>query len=95
MSHNILAAQIARQATVVGTNEDFAVCLCSDWCAVFRSSVFQEEFRRIRALKRSVLFVNLADDPAIERIITPRVALPVAEYLAFDLGMHVLAILTT
>jgi V/A-type H+-transporting ATPase subunit B len=68
MSHNLVAAQIARQASVVGTQDDF--------------------------LKRSVLFLNTADDPAIERIITPRVALTVAEYLAFEQGMHVLVILT-
>ena len=85
MSHNILAAQIARQASVVGTNDEFAV--------VF-AAIGVQYSEESGALKRSVLFLNLADDPAIERIITPRVALTVAEYLAYDLGMHVLVILT-
>jgi V/A-type H+-transporting ATPase subunit B len=94
MSHNILAAQIARQATVVGTNEDFAVVFAAIGVQYSEAQYFKRSLEESGALKRSVLFVNLADDPAIERIITPRVALTVAEYLAFDLGMHVLAILT-
>lgn len=94
MSHNILAAQIARQATVVGTNEDFAVVFAAIGVQYSEAQFFKRSLEESGALKRSVLFVNLADDPAIERIITPRVALTVAEYLAFDLGMHVLAILT-
>jgi V/A-type H+-transporting ATPase subunit B len=94
MSHNILAAQIARQATVVGTNEDFAVVFAAIGVQYSEAQYFKRSLEESGALRRSVLFVNLADDPAIERIITPRVALTVAEYLAFDLGMHVLAILT-
>ncbi|MFB3152833.1 MAG: V-type ATP synthase subunit B [Nitrosopumilaceae archaeon] len=94
MSHNILAAQIARQASVVGTGEEFAVVFAAIGVQYSESEYFRRSLEESGALKRSVLFLNLADDPAIERIITPRVALTVAEYLAFDLGMHVLVILT-
>ena len=94
MSHNILAAQIARQASVVGTNEEFAVVFAAIGVQYSESEYFRRSLEESGALKRSVLFLNLADDPAIERIITPRVALTVAEYLAYDLGMHVLVILT-
>ena len=92
MPHNILAAQIARQATVVGTQGRFCCSLRGDRSSVsLRRSTFKRSLEESGALRRSVLFLNLADDPAIERIITPRVALTVAEYLAFDLGMHVLS----
>jgi V/A-type H+-transporting ATPase subunit B len=94
MPHNILAAQIARQATVVGTKEDFAVVLAAKGVQYSDAQYFKRSLEESGALRRSVLFLNLADDPAIERIITPRVALTVAEYLAFELEMHVLAILT-
>ena len=94
MSHNILAAQIARQASVVGTSEEFAVVFAAIGVQYSESEYFRRSLEESGALKRSVLFLNLADDPAIERIITPRVALTVAEYLAYDLGMHVLVILT-
>ena len=94
MSHNILAAQIARQATVVGSGEEFAVVFAAIGVQYSESEYFRRSLEESGALKRSVLFLNLADDPAIERIITPRVALTVAEYLAYDLGMHVLVILT-
>ena len=94
MSHNILAAQIARQATVVGTDEDFAVVFAAIGVQYSESEYFRKSLEESGALKRSVLFLNLADDPAIERIITPHVALTAAEYLAFELGMHVLVILT-
>ena len=94
MSHNILAAQIARQASVVGTGEEFAVVFAAIGVQYSESEYFRRSLEESGALKRSVLFLNLADDPAIERIITPRVALTVAEYLAYDLGMHVLVILT-
>ena len=94
MPHSILAAQIARQATVVGTKEDFAVVFAAIGVQYSEAQYFKRSLEESGALRRSVLFLNLADDPAIERIITPRVALTVAEYLAFDLGMHVLAILT-
>ena len=94
MPHNILAAQVARQATVVGTKEDFAVVFAAIGVQYSEAQYFKRSLEESGALRRSVLFLNLADDPAIERIITPRVALTVAEYLAFDLGIHVLAILT-
>jgi V/A-type H+-transporting ATPase subunit B len=94
LPHNILAAQIARQASVQGTNEDFAVVFAAIGVQYSEAQYFKRILEESGALRRSVLFLNLADDPAIERIITPRVALTVAEYLAFDLGMHVLAILT-
>ncbi|MDP8888444.1 MAG: V-type ATP synthase subunit B [Thermoproteota archaeon] len=94
MAHNILAAQIARQASVVGTKEDFAVVFAAIGVQYSEAQYFKRSLEESGALRRSVLFLNLADDPAIERIITPRVALTVTEYLAFDLGMHVLAILT-
>ena len=94
MSHNILAAQIARQASVVGTNDEFAVVFAAIGVQYSEAEYFRRSLEESGALKRSVLFLNLADDPAIERIITPRVALTVAEYLAYDLGMHVLVILT-
>ncbi len=92
MPHNILAAQIARQASVVGTKEDFAVVFAAIGVQYSEAQYFKRSLEESGALRRSVLFLNLADDPAIERIITPRVTM--AEYLAFDLGMHVLAILT-
>ena len=94
MSHNILAAQIARQAAVVGTSDEFAVVFAAIGVQYSEAEYFKRSLEESGALKRSVLFLNLADDPAIERIITPRVALTVAEYLAYDLGMHVLVILT-
>lgn len=94
ISHNILAAQIARQATVRGTGEEFAVVFAAIGVQYSEAEYFKKSLEDSGALKRSVLFLNLADDPAIERIITPRVALTTAEYLAFELGMHVLVILT-
>ncbi len=94
ISHNILAAQIARQATVRGTSEEFAVVFAAIGVQYSEAEYFKKSLEDSGALKRSVMFLNLADDPAIERIITPRVALTTAEYLAFELGMHVLVILT-
>ena len=94
MSHNILAAQIARHAAIIGTDDSFAVVFAAIGVQYSEAEYFKRSLEESGALKRSVLFLNLADDPAIERIITPRVALTVAEYLAYDLGMHVLVILT-
>ena len=94
MSHNLLAAQIARQASVVGKQDDFAVVFAAIGVQYSEAEYFRRSLEESGALKRSVLFLNTADDPAIERIITPRVALTVAEYLAFDLGMHVLVVMT-
>ena len=94
MPHNMLAAQVARQATVRGKGEDFAVVFGAIGVQHGEAAFFKKTLEESGAIKRSALFLNLADDPAIERIITPRVALTAAEYLAFDLGMHVLVILT-
>lgn len=94
LPHNKLAAQIARQATVAGSGEEFAVVFAAIGVQHSESRYFRKSLEESGAIKRSTLFLNLADDPAIERIITPRVALTVAEYLAFDLDMHVLVIIT-
>ncbi len=94
MPHNMLAAQIARQATVVGEGEEFAVVFAAVGVSHSEASFFQRTLAESGAIRRSILYLNLADDPAIERIITPRVALTAAEYLAFELGMHVLVIIT-
>lgn len=93
LPHNLLAAQIARQATVL-TKEPFAVVFAAMGITSEEALFFQEEFKRTGAFERSILFLNLADDPAIERIITPRIALTAAEYLAYEKDMHVLVILT-
>lgn len=94
MPHNILAAQVSRQASVLGTSEEFAVVFAAIGVQHSEAQYFKRSLEESGALRRSALFLNLADDPAIERIITPRVALTAAEYLAFDLGMHVLVIIT-
>lgn len=94
LTHNQMAAQIARQAKVLGSKENFAVVFAAMGITYGEANYFIEDFRKTGSLERTVLFINLADDPAIERITTPRMALTVAEYLAFDLDMHVLVILT-
>jgi V/A-type H+/Na+-transporting ATPase subunit B len=94
MSHNELAAQIARQATVLGESEEFAVIFVAIGVQHGEAAFFRRTLEESGAIRRSVLFLNLADDPAVERTITPRVALTAAEYLAFDLGYQVLAIIT-
>ena len=94
MPHNILAAQVSRQASVLGTSEEFAVVFAAIGVQHSEAQYFKRSLEESGALRRSTLFLNLANDPAIERIITPRVALTAAEYLAFDLGMHVLVIIT-
>lgn len=94
LPHAQLAAQIARQAKVRGANEQFAVVFAAMGITFEESNFFVESFKETGAIDRTVLFTNLANDPAIERIATPRMALTAAEYLAFDLGMHVLVILT-
>ena len=94
MPHANLAAQIARQAKVLGTDEKFAVVFAAIGITFEESEFFITDFKRTGAIDRTVLFLNLANDPAIERIATPRMALTAAEYLAFDCGMHVLVILT-
>lgn len=94
LPHAQLAAQIARQAKVLGDDEKFAVVFGAMGITFEEAEYFIGDFRRTGAIERAVLFMNLAKDPAIERISTPRMALSVAEYLAFDLDMHVLVILT-
>ncbi|MFQ5908377.1 MAG: V-type ATP synthase subunit B [Thermoplasmata archaeon] len=94
LPHNDIALQIARQAKVPGAVEPFAVVFAAMGITHEEASQFMDDFERTGALKRAALFLNLADDPAVERLITPRMALTAAEFLAFDLGMHVLVILT-
>jgi V/A-type H+-transporting ATPase subunit B len=94
LPHNEVAAQIARQAKVLGEEEAFAVVFAAMGITQREAAYFIEQFESTGALARSVVFLNLADDPAIERLMTPRLALTAAEYLAFDLEMQVLVILT-
>jgi len=94
LPHAQLAAQIARQAKVVGTDEPFAVVFAAMGITFEESNFFIQSFRETGAIDRTVLFINLANDPAVERISTPRMALTAAEYLAFEKDMHVLVILT-
>jgi V/A-type H+-transporting ATPase subunit B len=94
LPHNELAAQIARKAKVLGKGENFAVVFVAMGITFEESKFFINDFERTGAIENMVAFINLADDPAIERIITPRIALTTAEYLAFEKDMHVLVILT-
>jgi V/A-type H+/Na+-transporting ATPase subunit B len=94
LPHAQLAAQIARQAKVRGTDEQFAVVFAAMGITFEEANFFVESFKETGAIDRTVMFTNLANDPAVERIATPRMALTAAEYLAFDLDMHVLVILT-
>jgi len=94
LPHNQLASQIARQAKVLGKEEKFAVVFCAMGITYEEANLFIKDFENTGALERTTMFLNLADDPTIERIILPRMALTCAEYLAFDLGMQVLVILT-
>lgn len=94
LPHANLAAQIARQAQVLGTDEDFAVVFVAMGITFEESSFFVKSFQDTGAIDRTVMFVNLANDPAVERISVPRMGLTAAEYLAFDKGMHVLVVMT-
>ena len=94
LPHANLAAQIARQARVLGTDEKFAVVFAAVGITFEEADFFISDFRKTGAIERTVTFINLANDPAIERIATPRMAITAAEYLAYDLGMHVLVIIT-
>ena len=94
LPHAELAAQIARQAKVKNSDSKFAVVFAAIGITYEEAEYFIDDFRKTGAIERTVLFTNLANDPAIERISTPRMALTCAEYLAFDLGMHVLVIMT-
>ena len=94
LPHANLAAQIARQAKVRGTDSKFAVVFAAVGITYEEAEFFMTDFRKSGAIDRSVMFLNLANDPAVERIATPRMALTVAEYLAFEQNMHVLVIIT-
>jgi len=94
LPHKELAAQIARQATVLNSDENFAVVFAAMGITFEEAEFFMNDLRETGAIDRSVLFINLANDPAIERIATPRIALTAAEYLAYEKDMHVLVIMT-
>lgn len=94
LPHAELAAQIARQARVLNDSEKFAVVFGAVGITYEEADYFIQDFKKTGAIERTVLFTNLANDPAIERIATPRMALTAAEYLAYELGMHVLVIIT-
>ena len=94
LPHNKFAAQIARQAKVLNDSEDFAVVFAAIGITFEEAQFFRQDFEKTGALDRSVMFINLADDPAIERLSTPKMALTAAEYLAFEKGMQVLVIMT-
>lgn len=94
MPHAELAAQIARQAKVLNSDAKFAVVFAAVGITFEEADFFISDFRKTGAIERTVMFINLANDPAIERISTPRMALTAAEYLAFEKGMHVLVITT-
>ena len=94
LPHNELAAQIARQAKVLGEEEEFAVVFGAMGITYEEASFFMTDFERTGALEKVTAFLNLANDPTIERIITPRMVLTTAEYFAYEKDMHVLVILT-
>ena len=94
LPHNKVAAQVVRQAKVLGSEESFAVVFAAMGITFEEAEFFRSDFEKTGALERVVMFLNLANDPAIERISTPRAALTAAEYLAFDLEMHVLVVVT-
>lgn len=94
LPHKELAAQIARQANVLNSDDEFAVVFAAIGITFEEAEFFMEDFRQTGAIDRSVMFMNLANDPAIERIATPKMALTAAEYLAYEKGMHVLVIMT-
>ncbi|MDD5146192.1 MAG: V-type ATP synthase subunit B [Candidatus Pacebacteria bacterium] len=94
LPHSMVAAQIARQAKVLGSTEQFSVVFGAMGITFEEAEFFIEEFKKTGALSKAVVFINLADDPVIERITLPRIALTAAEFLAFEKGMQVLVILT-
>ncbi len=94
LPHNDIALQIARQAKLVGSDDDFVVVFCAMGITAEEYNYFVHDLERTGALENAALFVNLADDPAVERLITPRLALTAAEYLAFEHDYHVLVIYT-
>jgi V/A-type H+-transporting ATPase subunit B len=94
LPHSKVASQIARQARVLGKEESFSVVFAAMGITFEEANFFINDFRRTGAIEKSVMYINLANDPAVERIITPRMALTTAEYLAFEKDMHILVILT-
>jgi len=94
LPHSKVASQIARQAKVLGKEESFSVVFAAMGITFEEANFFISDFRRTGAIEKSVMYINLANDPAIERLITPKMALTTAEYLAFEKDMHVLVILT-
>ncbi|NOQ55205.1 MAG: V-type ATP synthase subunit B [Nanohaloarchaea archaeon] len=94
LPHNEIALQIARQAKVLGQKGDFAVVFAAMGITNEDAQMFIDDFEQTGALEHAVVYLNLADDPAVERLVTPRIALTAAEYLAYEKGMHVLVILT-
>lgn len=94
LPHNLLASQIARQAKVLGSSENFSVVFAAIGITSEESNFFVKQFEESGALGRSVLFLNLSSDPSMERILTPRLALTTAEFLAYEREMHVLVIIT-
>lgn len=94
LPHNMIAAQVARQATIPGREEDFAIVFIGMGIKNEEYAYFRKEFEETGALNRSVMILNLANDPVIERILAPRIGLTIAEYLAFEHNMHILVILT-
>ncbi|MGC8583649.1 MAG: V-type ATP synthase subunit B [Thermoproteus sp.] len=94
LPHNVMAAQVVRQATVRGSEEGFAVVFVGIGIRSEEAMYFMDEFRRTGALRRAVAVINLASDPVAERILAPRVGLTIAEHLAWDLGYHVLVVIT-
>ncbi len=94
LPHNLLASQIARQARVLGTSESFSVVFAAIGITSEEANFFIKQFEESGALGRSALFLNLSSDPSMERILTPRLALTTAEFLAYERGMHVLVIMT-
>jgi len=94
LPHNEIALQIARQAKVIGQKENFVVIFAAMGITNEEAQYFMKDFEETGALERSVVFLNLADDPAVERLVTPKMALTAAEYLAYEKDMHVLVILT-
>lgn len=94
LPHAELAAQIARQARVLNSAEKFAVVFAAVGITYEEADYFIRDFKKTGAIERTILFTNLANDPAIERVATPKMALTAAEYLAYELGMHVLVIIT-
>lgn len=94
LPHNTIAAQVVRQASILGEEEEFAVVFAGIGLRSTEADYFIREFKESGAIERTVAILNLAEDPSVERLMTPRIALTVAEFLAFDVGMHVLVVMS-